>query len=283
MQKDNFIFFGTPYVGRDTLATFVASGFVPSLVVTSPDAPRGRGQVLTPCETKEWALAHDLPVFSPEKLDDVAIAEIMKSAPEYALVVAYGKILPESLINAFPKGILNVHYSLLPKYRGASPVEAALLNGDDVTGVTIQKMVKELDAGDIIATKEVSILPEETTKELRPRLVGIGAELLVNTLPAYLSDSISPVPQDHAVATRCRKIPKEDGLLDLNAPALENWRKYRAFTEGPTTYFFLERNGKQMRVKITKASYQNDAFVIERVIPEGKKEMSYSDFMRSYI
>ncbi len=274
-----FIFFGTPYVARDTLATLVAAGYVPVLVVTSPDRPRGRGMVLTPCETKAWALEHNLPVLSPESLSEEVCAQIQAVGASYALVVAYGKILPASLIAMFPQGLLNVHYSLLPKYRGASPVEAALRNGDTVTGVAIQKMVQELDAGDILAMEETTILPDETTKELRVRLIELGAQLLIRILPAYLAGEITPTPQDHALATRCRKIPKEEGALDLSASDEENWRKYRAYFEGPGTYFFAERDGKRVRVKIRKASFIHGKFVIERIVPEGKNEMAYTDFI----
>ena len=210
-----FVYFGTPYVGRDTLAILVERGYVPELVVTSPDAPRGRGLVLTPSETKAWAQEHGLRVFTPDALDTAAIEEIKKCGAAYAIVVAYGKILPQALIDAFPLGILNIHYSLLPAYRGASPVEAALLHGDTVTGVTVQKMAFALDAGDILAQKEVAILPDETTRELRPRLVREGAELLADTLPAFEDGTAAFVPQDHAKATRAGKIAKEDGLLAL--------------------------------------------------------------------
>lgn len=278
-NTEPFVFFGTPYVARDTLAMLVEAGYVPSLVVTSPDRPKGRGMALSPCETKAWALEHNLPVLSPEKLDEAAIEEIRAIHASYALVVAYGKLLPESLINLFPKGVLNVHYSLLPKYRGASPVEAALLHGDSVTGVAIQKMVKEMDAGDIVALEETPILPDETTKELRARLIEIGGNLLVQILPAYLSGEIVATAQDHSLATRARKIPKEDGELDLSAPAEENWRKYRAYFEGPGTYFFTERNGVRVRVKIRKASFVHGSFVVERIVPEGKAEMAYTDFI----
>lgn len=270
-----FIYFGTPYVARDTLTVLVEQGFVPTLVITNPDAPKGRGHVLTPCETKVWALEHDLTVVTPEKLDDTAVAEIKKYACEYALVVAYGKILPESLISAFPKGVLNVHYSLLPKYRGASPVEAALLHDETVTGVTIQKMVRELDAGDILAQEEMAIGQDETTKELKPRLIEVGARLLVATLLRYLAGEIIPVPQDHARATRAPKIKKEEGKLNLSAPAFDNWRKYRAYAESPGTYFFDPPTGEGKRYKITKAKYENNSFIVERVIPEGGREIAY--------
>ena len=270
-----FIFFGTPYVGRDTLAHLVENGYVPSLVVTSPDAPSGRGHALTACETKEWALSHNLPVITPQKITKEVVEELDAYGTEYALVVAYGKILPQSLIDIFPKGVLNVHYSLLPKYRGASPVEAALLNGDTLTGVSIQKMVKALDAGDVLEEEEVSILPNETTRELRPRLVQIGAELLVTTLPLFLSGEALYTPQDEAQITLTHKITKEEGELNLFEDARLNWNKYRAYAESPGTYFFMERGGKRIRVKIKTAQFDGKTFTPLRVVPEGKQEMDY--------
>jgi methionyl-tRNA formyltransferase len=271
-MPDRFAYFGTPSVASETLAYLLEHGFIPALVVTSPDAPRGRGLVLTPTPVKELALAHDIPVLTPEKLDEESMSAIRAYGCDYALVVAYGKIFPESLIADFPKGVLNVHYSLLPKYRGATPLETALLSGEKETGVTVQKMVKELDAGDVIAQEATVIGPQETARELRPRLIRIGAELLVATLPKYLNGEIVPVPQDAALATRAYKIKKEDGLLDLSAPASENWNKYRAYADSIGTYFF--ENGKRM--KVTSASLEHGEFRVLRVIPEGKKEMTYT-------
>lgn len=276
-MQDSFVFFGTPYVARDTLARLVERGFTPSLVVTSPDAPRGRGMVMTPCETKEWAAAHDLPVFSPEKLDKDAAAAILEGGPSFAVVVAYGKLLPEKLINAFPKGVVNVHYSLLPKYRGASPVEAALRNGDAATGVSLQKMVREMDAGDILAQKEEAILPDDTTKTLRARLIEEGARLLADLMPRMADGSAVGTPQDHAAATFARKIEKGAGELDLAADAKENWNKYRAYAENPGTYFFMDKGGKRVRVKIKTAEWRDGRFVPLRVVPEGKTETDYAN------
>ncbi len=274
-MSNTFVFFGTPYVARDTLAVLKERGYVPALVVTSPDRPRGRGLVLTPSETKEWAVANSIPVITPEKITPEVIEEIKAVGASYALVAAYGKILPQALIDSFPLGILNIHYSLLPKYRGASPVESALLNGDTVTGVAIQQMVYDLDAGDLLAVKEVEIEPNETTRELRPRLVSIGADLLADILPSFIDGTISRAPQDHSQATRCTKIKKEDGLLDPAGDAQTNWSKYRAYAESPGTYFFVEKDGRQMRMKITKASFRDNSFIVERVIPEGRSEQDY--------
>lgn len=278
MQRPaKFIYFGTPRVASDTLELLIERGFVPEVVVTSPDAPRGRGLVLTPSPVKALAEARRIPVLTPEKLDTQTVLALQAHECDYAVVVAYGKIFPEALISAFPKGVLNVHYSLLPKYRGATPLEAALLAGDGVTGVTVQKMVKELDAGDIIAQAATPIAPDETARELRPRLIELGATLLADTLPAYLSGDIVPKAQDASRASHTRKFTKEDGLLALDAPAEVNWNKYRAYADSIGTYFF--ENGK--RIKITAASLQNGKFTIERVIPEGKREMAYADLNRN--
>lgn len=266
-----FAYFGTPQVASSTLATLIERGFVPSLVVTSPDAPRGRGLAFAPSETKALALVYGIPVFTPEKLDAAAIEKIRTYECDYAVVVAYGKIFPETLIDAFPKGVINAHYSLLPKYRGATPLESALLGGDFETGVTIQKMIKELDAGDIIAQEKTEVAPKETARELRPRLIAMGAKMLADSLPAYLEGKTQLVPQNSSYVSHARKLKKEDGLLSLEDPAETNWNKYRAYADSIGTYFF--ENGKRM--KIVKASLVKGKFTVERVIPEGKKEMGY--------
>ena len=270
-----FAFFGTPKVASDTLAILIERGFVPDVVVTSPDAPKGRGLTLAPSETKTLALAHGIPVMTPEKLDTKTMVAISAFGCDYAVVVAYGKIFPAELIAAYPLGVLNVHYSLLPKYRGATPLESALLAGDAETGVTIQEMAQELDAGDIIAQKTTGIAPLETARELRMRLISIGAALLADTLPEYAGGRIQPVPQDASRATRTRKLKKEDGLISLDASAEENWNKYRAYADTIGTYFFDPPTGGGKRIKITAATLRNGEFIIERVIPEGKREMAY--------
>lgn len=271
-QPHKFIYFGTPTVASETLAMLIENGFTPALVVTSPDAPRGRGLMLTPSPTKTLALAHGIPLLTPEKLDARAIDTIRSYRSDYGVCVAYGKIFPDELINAFPKGVLNVHYSLLPKYRGATPLETALLVGEKETGVTVQKMVKELDAGDIVAQEATPIAPSETARELRPRLVELGAELLIRTLPTFEQSEIILVPQNASLATRAHKLKKEDGLLAQGAPARENWNKYRAYADSIGTYFI--QNDK--RVKITAAEFTRGEFRITRVIPEGKKETDYT-------
>lgn len=269
---NSFVYFGTPTVASETLAHLLSHGFVPKLVVTSPDAPRGRGLVLTPSPVKTLALEHQIPCLTPDKLDEETITEIAAYGCEVGICVAYGKIFPETLINAFPRGVLNVHYSLLPRHRGATPLEAALLAGDTETGVTVQKMVKALDAGDIIAQRRTAIGEKETARELRPRLIQLGAELLVESLPRYLDGSITPIAQDASLATHAGKLKKEDGRIDLSAEPSENWRKYRAYADTIGTY--LIRNDK--RIKIITADFINDTFTPERVVPEGKTETDFS-------
>lgn len=274
-----FAFFGTPYVARDTLAYLASQGYVPEVVVTSPDARRGRGLTLTPCETKAWALGYELKVLTPETIDENFIEEIKRYGCAYAIVVAYGKILPQALIAAFPLGILNIHYSLLPKYRGASPVEGALLNGETETGVAIQQMVYALDAGAVLASEATEIAPHETARELRPRLVSLGARLLVDILPAFEAGTLTPVPQDHTKATVTKKIRKEHGALSLTGDPITNWNTYRAYAESPGTYTFLEKDGVRMRAKIRTAVFENGSFVPVLVVPEGKNETTYSSLV----
>lgn len=274
-MQPKFVFFGTPLVASRTLERLLEAGYTPSLVVTSPDAPQGRGMTLTPSPVKALAESRGIKIATPEKARNT-IDEVRATGAEYALVVAYGKILPQTLIDAFPLGVLNVHYSLLPKYRGASPVEAALLNGDTVTGVAVQRMVLALDAGDILAVKEEPIASDDTALTLRPRLIELGADTLIEALPAFVAGTALFTPQDETLATHCGKISKEARELDLSADAKENWNKYRAYAEGPGTHFFMERDGKRIRVKIKKASLRNGQFVVERVVPEGKNEMDFS-------
>lgn len=276
--KTNFVFFGTPEVARHTLDALLAAGYTPTLVVTNPDAPKGRGLVLTPSPVKTLAEEHGISVYTPDTLGEEAQKKILEASAAYALVVAYGKIFPEELIVAFPLGVLNVHYSLLPKYRGATPTEAALLHGDHMTGVTVQKMVKALDAGDILAQVEVPIAPTETVRELRPRLIEAGARLLVDSLPSFTAGSATFTPQDHALATRSGKLKKEDGLLDLAGPAEKNWNTYRAYADTIGTYFLTPEG---TRVKIKTAEYAGGVFRPLAVVPEGKNEISYNELLAS--
>lgn len=260
-RKLNFVFFGTPDVSSKTLEILKSHGYVPSLIVTAPDRPVGRHFTMTSSPTKAWAVENNIP-FTHE----------LPTAGDYDLfiVVAYGKILPQSVIDIPKLGTLNIHYSLLPRWRGASPVEAAILHGDTETGVSIQKMVFKLDAGPIIAEERTTIDPNETHVELRNRLIKIGSDLLVSVLNAR---NFEGKEQDESHMIHCGKTKKEDGLVN---PTTDNpqelWNKYRAYFGWPGIYF-MDSNNK--RVKITKARFENGKFVIEKVIREGKPESNY--------
>ena len=266
-EKINFIFWGTPDVASETLEMLKASGYLPSLIITSPDKPQGRKMILTPPPVKTWAIENDIPYMQPEKLDDIT-QKLQEIHPDLSIVVAYGKIIPEEILNTPRLGSINVHYSLLPKYRGASPVESAVLNGDTETGVAVQKMVYKMDAGDILALEKTELGANETAPELRKRLIKIGGNLLVKMLPDFIDGKITPLAQDESNMTHCKKIQKEDGEIDLNDSAVKNYNKYRAYINWPRTFFF--KDGK--RIIITDARLANGKFVIKKVIPEGGKE-----------
>lgn len=267
----NIIFFGTPDVAVTTLSALCDAGYKPSLVVTAPDRRQGRGMKLTASPVKEYALAHNIPLLQPEKLDEEFIAQIKEFSPDLSIVIAYGKIIPEQLINLPRLGTINIHYSLLPRWRGASPIESAILAGDTETGIAIQQMVYELDAGPILAEAKTDIDPDETAPELRARLGDMGAELLVEVLPNILNSSQPSVIQTGEV-TRARKIQKSDGFIDIKKDD-DNlmYRKYRAYAEWPRTYFTQANK----RYIITAAHFEKRKFIIDRVIPEGESERKW--------
>jgi len=287
MNKINFVFWGTPDVASNTLEILEQSGFLPSLIITSPDARKGRKMLLIPPPVKVWAEKNKIPCIQPEEntellsffsSEEFGLAvrsekKIKEAKYDLSIVVAYGKIIPENILNIPKLGSINIHYSLLPKYRGASPVESAILNGESRTGVTIQQMEYKMDSGPILTKEKVEIGKDETTPELRKRLIKIGGELLVKILPDLMEGRIKPIPQNENSATHCAKIKKEDGLIDLNADGVLNYNKFRAYATWPRTYFF--ENGK--RIIITKARLENNNFIIEKVIPESKKETNYKN------
>jgi methionyl-tRNA formyltransferase len=289
MKKINFAFWGTPDVASRTLEILKVSGYLPSLIITSPDKPAGRGLKMTPTPVSIWAEENNIPCLKPEKITPEFIKNLSLSPVgpvinlnfDLYIVVAYGKILPETLINIPELGTINIHYSLLPKWRGASPLETALLNGDIITGVSIQQMAYKLDSGPILTEKEISIDEKISKEELRNKLIGMGGELLCEILAKIKNKSIIPKIQDESKATYCSKINKNDGELDIiNGNQKDNYNKYRAFYGWPGTYFFTTKNDKKIRIKIKDASYEDGKFIIKKVTPEGKKEISYEDFLR---
>ena len=207
-NNTNIIFWGTPDITIPYLEKLERAGYNIVAVVTLPDRPVGRKQILTAPSPKFWAKERNIPVLQPEKLDQNFAEEIKKINPDISIVVAYGKIIPESIINTPSLGTLNVHYSLLPKWRGATPVESAILYGDEKTGVSIQQMVYKLDAGAIFAEKEIKLKGDEFREDLRSNLSEAGSDLLIESLPGILNKTLSPKPQDESLVTRAKILSK---------------------------------------------------------------------------
>lgn len=281
MNNLKFAFFGTPDIASQTLDILFEGGYTPHIIITSPDAPSGRGMEMHESPVSIWAKNHNIKCLKPEKIDIDFINNFKELNIDLSIVVAYGKILKEELIHNPKFGTINIHYSLLPKYRGASPLESCILNGDQETGVSIQQMVYKLDSGPILKEQKINIDIDDTKNILKDKLITIGGNLLLQILPQIIEKSITPKKQDESIASICVKINKEDGEIDVNGDGKENYNKYRAFYGWPGVYFFTEKHGKRIRVKIKHATYKNGMFIIERVTPEGKKEVNFEDFNRS--
>ncbi len=275
-----FAFFGTDSIAIPVLNELEKAGFIPSVVVCSEDKPKGRGLTLTPPLTKVWANERNISVIQPNKLDNDFISKLSDFSPEFAVVASYGKIIPNSVLDLFPRGLLNVHPSLLPKLRGASPIESTILT-ENTAGVTIIKLDAEMDHGPIIAQKEIQFAEwPPKYSEAEERLGIEGGKLLAEVLNDYIDGKNEGKEQDHNNATFTKKISKEEGLIDLNDDAKLNLRKIRAFEEWPGAYFFYDGKAGQTRIKIKDAHIENGALILDTIIPEGKKEMSWADFKK---
>lgn len=277
----NIAFFGTPDFTTDFLDMLSAQGLTPSLIVTNPDRPVGRGMIMTPPGPALWAQEHGIGLIQPEHIDESVLAMLAETPWDLFVVIAYGKILPATLIDMPKYGTINVHYSLLPAYRGATPVESAILNGDKTTGVCIQKMRYKLDSGPIIENEEVAIEPNDTTLTLRARLNDKALVMLPKTIKKVFEGTVTMTDQDEAQATHCGKISKADGEIKLTDGPLFNDRKFRAHSAHVGTYFFIEKNGKSIRVKVTRAHLHENNFIIDEVIPENGKVQPYDVFIKN--
>jgi methionyl-tRNA formyltransferase len=240
------VFMGTPQPAVKSLEKLLRDGHEIAAVYTQPDRAIGRhGSKLQPSPVKEFAVENNLPVFQPTKIKTPEALETFQSHhADVAVVVAYGRILPETFLNVFPRGAINVHFSLLPKYRGAAPVNWAVARGETKTGVTTMKMDAGLDTGDILLQRETAIVPDETTPELMARLANIGAKLLSETL-SKLNDII-PVRQNDAEMSLAPIMKKEDGIIDWDKTAYEINNRVNGFQPFPTAYTFYD--GKRLIV-----------------------------------
>jgi len=228
------VFLGTPEFARPSLERLIQAGHEILAVYTQPDRPSGRGRQLTAPPVKQAALKHHLPVRQPERIrNPEVVAELAELRPEVMVVVGYGQIIPQSIIDIPPLGIINVHASLLPKYRGAAPVQWAIARGETETGVTTMRIDAGLDTGDILLQRATPIHPEEDAVSLAARLGELGAELLVETLDGLEQGTIVPLKQDHSQASYAPPLRKEDGLVDWRLPALAIHNRVRGFVPWP--------------------------------------------------
>lgn len=246
MREPRVVFMGSPAFAVPALEALVGAYRVVG-VVTQPDRPAGRGSRLRPPAVKVAAERLGLPLFQPEKVAAPDAMEHLRAwAPDVIVVAAFGQILPPDLLALPPYGCLNLHASLLPRWRGAAPIAAAILAGDAVTGVTLMQMDEGVDTGPVLARREEPIRPDDTTGSLTERLARVGAELLVDVLPRYLRGEIRPVPQPEEGVTYCRPLKKEDGHLDWARPAAELERRVRATNPWPGAFTFWK--GQMLKV-----------------------------------
>jgi methionyl-tRNA formyltransferase len=246
------VFFGTAELACASLAALAQQPEWNLLaVVTRPDRPKGRHLQPQPSPVKSVALRLGLPVLEPERARDPRFVDAFRRlAPDLGVVAAYGQLLPPALLGVPPHGFVNVHTSLLPRYRGAAPIQWALLDDQSETGVTIMKLDAGLDTGDILAQRTTPIHAEDDAESLHDRLAQMGAELLVQTIPDYVAGRVRPRPQDETGASYARKITKEDGHLDWSRPARELWNRVRAFRPWPGAFSFLPGPSKSKLLKL---------------------------------
>ena len=285
------IFFGTEDFSLTALTGLIEAGYPIAAVVTKPDSKKGRGQKLTPPQVKVLATRHNIPVWQPAKLSDIH-DDIESLGSVAGVLVSYGKIIPQAIIDLFTPGIINVHPSLLPRYRGSSPIESAIRSGDHTTGVSIMQLSAAMDAGPVYTVKTHTLTGSETRPELYHALADIGTNLLLESLPAILDGSLQPIPQDDRQATYTKLLQKEDALLDpTTSTATELERAIRAHVGFPKSKLPLFSH----EVVITKAHInttnetpldvkcRDGAYLIidELIAPSGKR-MDAAAFLRGY-
>jgi methionyl-tRNA formyltransferase len=298
----NLVFCGTPAFAVPTLEKLVESGFQVHLVVTQPDRPKGRGLELAYSPVKQSALKHQLPIVQPKtiRINDEFRGQITELHPDVIIIVGYGRIIPQWMLDLPPLGNINLHASLLPKYRGAAPIQWAIARGETVTGVTTMKIDAGLDTGDMLLQQEMAIEPRDTAETLSSKLATIGAELTVTTLRGLQTGSFVPRVQDHSRATLAPILKKEDGLIDFSRTADEILNRLRGFQPWPGAYTSFR--GKNLQVwraaaadeKISSGEIkvegnrlfagcgQDTAIEILELQMEGKKRSNAADFVRGY-
>ena len=298
----NLVFCGTPGFAVPTLERLTESGFHVSLVVTQPDRPKGRGLELVPSPVKQSALQSGLPITQPDRIktNDEFRAQLTALNPDAIIVVGYGRLVPQWMLDLPPLGNINLHASLLPKYRGAAPIQWAIARGETMTGVTTMRLDAGLDTGDILLQRELPITLDDTAETLSPRLASLGADLVGSTLRGLQDGSIQPRPQDHSQVTLAPVLKKEDGLIIFSRPAPEIFNRIRGFQPWPGAHTtFRGKNLHVWRARPIKQSLPpaelrldggrvlvgcgpGTALELLELQLEGKKRMPARDFVNGH-
>ena len=298
----NIMFMGTPEISATCLRRLIDDGHKICAVVTREDKPRGRGNVMTPTVVKTLAESEGIAVYTPKTLRDEAFVEILdRHKPEIIVVVAYGKILPLNVIEYPRYGCINLHVSLLPKYRGAAPMQRAIMEGERETGVTVMHMAEGLDTGDIISVEKFPILPEDDFEAIHDRSAEVGAKLLSETIEAIYNGTAERIQQDDSLASYAKKVEKEDCKIDFTLPAQRLDPIIRGVTPIPGAFAF--HRGKMLKInkarpvkgsgapgEVIDASDKGEGYFtvacgegalkVTHIIPEGKGKMTAGDFIR---
>ncbi len=296
------VFCGTPRFAVPTLEKLVEAGFSVPLVLTQPDRPKGRGLEVVASPVKQAAERLQLPIYQPEKIkqNEELRAKLEAIRPQAIIVVGYGRIIPPWMLELPPLGNINLHASLLPKYRGAAPIQWAIARGETVTGVTTMRIDEGLDTGDILLQKDMAIADEDTAETLSPRLAVIGADLMIETLRGLEAGTIHPQKQDNARATLAPILKKEDGRIDFTRSAQEIYNRLRGFQPWPGAFTTFRRKGLGITAIKLAAEQVATAEILVRdgrlfvgcgigsaielleIQPEGKKRMAARDFVQGY-
>ncbi|MGC1449444.1 MAG: methionyl-tRNA formyltransferase [Candidatus Sulfotelmatobacter sp.] len=298
----NVVFCGTPRFAVPTLERVVAAGHRVHLVVTQPDRPKGRGLALVQSPVKESALKLNLPITQPDRIktNDEFRAQLTALKPDAIIIVGYGRIIPQWMLDLPPLGNINLHASLLPKYRGAAPIQWAIANGETVTGVTTMRIDAGLDTGDILLQQELPIAPDDTSETLAPRLASIGADLVVETLRSLQARTVHPHPQDNSQASLAPILKKEDGVMDFSRSATDLFNRIRGFQPWPGAH--TKFRGKTLQIlkarpaadvlppaelhvlsdRLVVGCAHNSSLELLEIQLEGKKRSNAPNFIHGY-
>jgi methionyl-tRNA formyltransferase len=268
IKKIKILFFGTSEIAKEILEALVRNEYNISAVITQTDKKTGREQTLKPSPVKEFSEINKISVFQPRKLDEEAIKKIKKIDPDLIVVIAYGKIIPKEILEIPKYKSINIHPSMLPKFRGPSPIQNAILAGEKETGITVMLMDEKMDHGDILNQTKVLIYPNETTETLSQKIAPVSSRLLLETIPLWITKKIKPRKQDDAKATYCQLIEREDGHVFWDSEAQEIFNKFRALDPWPGIFSVWKNGDNACRIKLTKISLQENNLASKHALGE---------------